>query len=84
MSRVSSRHLVDPQLFPLLESFPTVDLTVEFLPFMRSRPARCNHETGQRRHSFPAAIARAVPLARVHGGARDGAWIGRLRDALDR
>ena len=40
MSKVDSRHLVDPELLPLLEAFPTVDLSLEMLPAMRSRPAR--------------------------------------------
>ncbi|WP_114226807.1 MULTISPECIES: alpha/beta hydrolase [Sphingomonas] len=35
MSR--SRHLVDPELLPLLDAFPTVTLTAETLPALRAR-----------------------------------------------
>ncbi len=38
MSKVSSRHLVDPQLLPLLDAFPTLELSEAVLPAMRSRP----------------------------------------------
>ena len=38
MTRVNSRHLVDPQLLPMLDAFPTVAITTEMLPAMRSRP----------------------------------------------
>ena len=38
MSKVSSRHLVDPQLLPLLDAFPTMELSEAMLPAMRSRP----------------------------------------------
>lgn len=38
MSR--TRHLVDPQLLPLLDSIPPFDLSVAVLPMMRARPAR--------------------------------------------
>ncbi len=40
MAKIDSRHLVDPELLPLLEAFPTVELSLDFLPTMRSRPAR--------------------------------------------
>jgi triacylglycerol lipase len=33
-----SRHLVDPQLLPMLDAFPTLALTAEMLPAMRARP----------------------------------------------
>ena len=35
-----SRHLVDPQLLPLLETLPPFELTEAVLPMMRGRPAR--------------------------------------------
>ncbi len=35
---MSSRHLVDPQLLPLLELVPPMKLSAETLPAMRSRP----------------------------------------------
>jgi triacylglycerol lipase len=35
---VSSRHLVDPQLLPLLDAFPPLQLTAEALPALRARP----------------------------------------------
>lgn len=35
-----SRHLVDPQLLPLLETLPPFELSEAVLPMMRSRPAR--------------------------------------------
>jgi acetyl esterase/lipase len=35
----SSRHLVDPQLSPLLDLIPPSELSVEALPALRSRPA---------------------------------------------
>lgn len=35
-----SRHLVDPQLLPLLDTLPAVELSEALLPFMRGRPAR--------------------------------------------
>ncbi|MCI3134966.1 alpha/beta hydrolase [Phenylobacterium aquaticum] len=38
MSR--TRHLVDPQLLPLLDSIPPFDLSEAVLPMMRARPAR--------------------------------------------
>lgn len=34
-----NRHLVDPELAPMLQLFPTVALSDEILPAMRSRPA---------------------------------------------
>lgn len=37
MSPSFSRHLVDPQLLPLLEALPTIALTEAILPAMRSR-----------------------------------------------
>jgi len=46
MNSHSTRHLVDPQLASLLESMPTVELTVENLPFHRARtaePIAVNH-----------------------------------------
>jgi hypothetical protein len=38
MTQPDSRHLVDPQLLPMLEAFPTVAITAEMLPAMRARP----------------------------------------------
>lgn len=37
MTTINSRHLVDPLLSPLLDAFPTVALSLETLPAMRSR-----------------------------------------------
>ena len=34
---MSSRHLVDPDLAPLLELFPTVEFSTELLPMIRAR-----------------------------------------------
>ena len=36
---MSTRKLVDPQLIPLLDAHPTISLSPEFLPALRSRPA---------------------------------------------
>lgn len=33
-----SRHLVDPELLPMVDSMPALELSVEILPAMRSRP----------------------------------------------
>jgi triacylglycerol lipase len=38
MTPTRSRHLVDPQLLPMLEAFPTVALSDAILPVMRARP----------------------------------------------
>ncbi len=38
MTQTGSRHLVDPQLLPMLEAFPTVALSAGMLPAMRNRP----------------------------------------------
>ncbi|MFC3068782.1 alpha/beta hydrolase [Phenylobacterium soli] len=35
---MSSRHLVDPQLLPLLETIPPLNLSAQSLPAMRARP----------------------------------------------
>jgi len=35
-----SRHLVDPQLLPLLETFPPLELSTELLPLIRCMPPR--------------------------------------------
>jgi len=40
MSTISSRHLVDPQLLPLLDSFPAFEWSAELLPMLRARPTR--------------------------------------------
>jgi triacylglycerol lipase len=40
VSKIDSRHLVDPELLPILEAFPTADLTLEALPALRARPSR--------------------------------------------
>ena len=37
MTQPDSRHLVDPQLLPMLELLPTVAISAEILPAMRSR-----------------------------------------------
>ena len=37
MASSGTRHLVDPELLPLLEAWPTFDLTVEALPAVRAR-----------------------------------------------
>ena len=37
MSESFSRHLVDPELLPMLDAFPTVALTEAMLPGMRGR-----------------------------------------------
>ncbi|MDB5431681.1 MAG: arylesterase [Caulobacter sp.] len=37
MTKINSRHLVDPLLSPLLDAFPTVALSMETLPAMRAR-----------------------------------------------
>lgn len=45
---MNSRHLVDPELKPLLEAFPTVRLSAETLPAMRARqlPLAPSDQTG--------------------------------------
>lgn len=40
MDKAANRNLVDPELLPLLDSFPAFELTEEILPLMRGRPAR--------------------------------------------
>jgi len=40
MTAISSRHLVDPQLLPLLDSLPAFEWSEEILPTLRSRPTR--------------------------------------------
>jgi len=37
MTQPDSRHLVDPQLLPMLELLPTVAISAEILPAMRNR-----------------------------------------------
>lgn len=78
MTQPDSRHLVDPQLLPMLEAFPTVAITTEMLPAMRARPPW-----------FPVSpddIARTDLAVRKVPGP-DGApevevWIYRPRDAV--
>lgn len=38
MTEVNSRHLVDPQLLPMLDNFPPLQLTPEILPALRAMP----------------------------------------------
>jgi triacylglycerol lipase len=38
VSDIDTRHLVDPQLLPLLERFPALNLSVEMLPALRAGP----------------------------------------------
>ncbi len=40
MNKINTRHLVDPQLLPLLEAWPTVELAREMLPALRNMPPR--------------------------------------------
>ena len=40
MTAISTRHLVDPQLLPLLDSLPAFEWAEETLPALRSRPTR--------------------------------------------
>jgi triacylglycerol lipase len=57
---MSSRHLVDPQLAPLLELFPTAEFSTELLPMIRSREIPIK--------SDPAVASRvAMEMRRVPG-----------------
>ncbi|CAN1572186.1 Aes Esterase/lipase [Caulobacteraceae bacterium] len=78
MTQPDSRHLVDPQLLPMLEAFPTVAITTEMLPAMRARPPW-----------FPVSpddiartdlTVRKVP--RPDGAPEVEVWIYRPRDAV--
>jgi len=40
MNKISTRHLVHPQLLPLLDAWPTVELSLETLPALRNMPPR--------------------------------------------
>lgn len=40
MTRSASRHLVDPQLLPLLDTLPDIELTEAILPLVRAVPSR--------------------------------------------
>ncbi len=40
MSQISSRHLVDPQLLPLLDTLPPLELSEAMLPAMRAAPSQ--------------------------------------------
>lgn len=40
MDRAANRNRVDPELLPLLDTFPAFELTEAILPLMRARPAR--------------------------------------------
>jgi triacylglycerol lipase len=40
MNQISSRHLVDPQLLPLLDTLPPLQLTEALLPIMRAAPSQ--------------------------------------------
>ena len=40
MNKISTRHLVDPQLLPLLDAWPTVELSTDKLPALRNMPPR--------------------------------------------
>jgi acetyl esterase/lipase len=51
MNKINTRHLVDPQLLPLLDAWPTVELSAEMLPALRDMPPRIAVN--------PADIARA-------------------------
>src|SRR6476659_8109493 len=56
---MSSRHLVDPELAPLLELFPTTQFSIELLPMIRAREFPMNGDP-----SVAAQVAmetRAVP-----------------------
>lgn len=59
-SRIDSRHLVDPQLLPLLDSFPTLALNHGLLPLMRGRPPRLEAD--------PADVARTDLTVRAIRG----------------
>src|SRR5471032_1433097 len=68
MTAISSRHLVDPQLLPLLDSFPPFEWSEELLPMLRSRPTRFPVK--------PDDIARTEMTARQVPGPRGAAEIG--------
>src|SRR5262245_19111603 len=40
MNKINTRHLVDPQLLALLDTWPTVELSRDMLPTVRSMPPR--------------------------------------------
>jgi triacylglycerol lipase len=60
MSQSRSRHLVDPQLLPLLDSMPPIVLTAEMLPVARAAPSRFP--------VFPEDIARSDMTVRIAPG----------------
>ncbi len=63
MNKISTRHLVDPQLLPLLETWPTVELARDMLPTLRDMPPRIAVN--------PADIARADMEIRKIPGPKD-------------
>jgi hypothetical protein len=40
MKNINTRHLVDPQLLPLLDAWPTAELSTDMLPTLRIMPPR--------------------------------------------
>jgi acetyl esterase/lipase len=40
MNKINTRHLVDPQLLPLLDAWPTTELSAGMLPALRDMPPR--------------------------------------------
>ena len=78
MSDSPSRHLVDPQLLPLLESFPPLRLSDGFLPVLRSAPSQLTVD--------PADVARTDQTLRQvpgpHGAPPVGVVIYRPRGVI--
>lgn len=58
-SRPDSRHLVDPDLLPMLDLFPTVSVTAEMLPAMRARPGFIPTDPADRERT--GMVERLVP-----------------------
>jgi len=60
MNKINTRHLVDPQLFALLDSWPTMVLSLDVLPALRAMPPRLAVN--------PADVGRAdMELKRIPG-----------------
>jgi len=59
MSAKNSRHLVDPQLLPLLDTMPDIELSEAILPLVRAAPPRFEVEARDRERT--AMSTRRVP-----------------------
>jgi hypothetical protein len=60
MDRSSTRHLVDPDLLPLIDNFPPMDISAETLPAFRVLITSPGRVYGFRTASEAAATTRAA------------------------